>query len=139
MTKRRDIIKWSGLGLAAVAAAAPPKSSPIPNAVIDRSQTRLNRQKFGEFRTYFNGSTDQLQSAVAGSLLLKPGESPHPPHAHKDEEFMMIAEGTGEIMLEGQVTKVGPGSMMYSAAGKIHGIVNTGEAPLLCYFYKWQV
>ena len=76
---------------------------------------------------------------TAGSLLLKPGMTPHPPHQRPEEEFMMITQGTGEISMDGKITKVGPGSMMYAAAGRLHGIVNTGKAPLLFYFYKWQV
>jgi hypothetical protein len=28
--------------------------------------------------------------------------------------------------------------MMYCAGGKLHGIVNTGQTPLLFYYYKWQ-
>ena len=36
------------------------------------------------------------------------------------------------------LAKVGPGTMMYCAAGKSHGIKNTGKTPLLFYFYKWQ-
>jgi len=76
---------------------------------------------------------------TAGSLRLKSGMSPHPPHTHPEEEFMVIAEGTGEITVEGKMTKVAPGSMMFCAAGTLHGIINTGKAPLLFYFYKWKV
>ena len=52
---------------------------------------------------------------------------------------LWITEGTGEIVVDGKKTKVGPGSMMYCAANKLHGIVNTGKTPLLFYFYKWKV
>jgi len=76
---------------------------------------------------------------TAGSLRLKPGMSPHPPHQHPEEEFMVITEGSGEIVVDGKTTKVAAGSMMYCAAGKLHGIVNTGKVPLLFYFYKWKV
>ena len=75
---------------------------------------------------------------TAGSLLLKAGMSPHPPHQHPEEEFMVVTEGTGEMVVEGKKTNVGPGSMMYCAGNKVHGIVNTGKSPLLFYFYKWQ-
>jgi mannose-6-phosphate isomerase-like protein (cupin superfamily) len=75
---------------------------------------------------------------TAGSLLLKAGMSPHPPHQHPEEEFMVVTEGTGEISMDGKVTKVGPGSMMYAGTQRVHGIVNTGKTPLLFYFYKWQ-
>ena len=49
-----------------------------------------------------------------------------------------ITEGAGEISMDGEITKVGAGSMMYAAANKLHGVVNTGKTPLLFYFYKWQ-
>jgi quercetin dioxygenase-like cupin family protein len=49
---------------------------------------------------------------TAGSLLLKPGMTPHPPHQHPEEEFMVITQGTGEVSAEGKVTNVDPGSMM---------------------------
>src|SRR5258708_40115550 len=76
---------------------------------------------------------------TAGSLRLKPGMSPHAPHQHPEEEFMVITEGAGEIVVDGKTTRVSSGSMMYCAAGTLHGIVNTGKDPLLFYFYKWKV
>ncbi|MCS7023564.1 MAG: cupin domain-containing protein [Bryobacteraceae bacterium] len=111
---------------------------PIPNLTLSQSEAKFTQEKFGELRIYFEGSTDQIRSMTAGSLRLKPGMSPHPPHTHPEEEFLVVTEGTGEIILEGKVTKVGPGAMMYCAANKSHGIVNTGKTPLLFYFYKWQ-
>jgi len=51
---------------------------------------------------------------------------------------MVITEGTGEILCDGKTVKVTPGAMMYCAANKLHGIVNTGKTPLLFYFYKWK-
>ena len=64
--------------------------------------------------------------------------APHPPHEHPEEEIMVITEGSGEISVEGKVTKVANGSSMYCAAGKLHGVVNTGKSPLLFYYFKWK-
>ncbi len=124
-------------GLAAFAATA--TTSRIPSVVFDPAKATLTHEPFGDLRIYTTGATDQIQSMTAGSLLLKAGMSPHPPHQHPEEEFMVITEGTGEIVVEGKTSKVGPGSMMYSAGNKLHGIVNTGKTPLLFYFYKWKV
>ncbi len=110
----------------------------LPSGVVAAEQGKLTKEAFGDLRIFYEGRTDQVKSMTAGSLLLKAGMSPHAPHTHPEEEFMVITEGTGEIVVEGKKTKVGPGSMMYCAAGKSHGIVNTGKAPLLFYFYKWQ-
>jgi mannose-6-phosphate isomerase-like protein (cupin superfamily) len=120
------------LGLSALAA---PK---LPDGIFSSAQAKLTKEPFGDHRVYFDGPTDQLRAMTAGSLLLKAGMTPHPPHEHPEEEFMVITEGSGEISLAGKISRVGPGSMMYCAAGKLHGIVNTGKTPLLFYYYKWK-
>jgi mannose-6-phosphate isomerase-like protein (cupin superfamily) len=136
MTKRRDVLKWAaGMNTMALLAAT---AGPLPNAVVDEKTAKLSKEDFGDLRIYFDGATGQVHSMTAGSLRLKPGMSPHPPHQHPEEEFMVITEGAGEISIDGKVSKVGPGSMMYCAAGKLHGIRNTGSNPLLFYFYKWK-
>lgn len=110
----------------------------IPNMTLPEQQAKLTKEPFGDLRIYYEGSTEQIRSMTAGSLRLKAGMSPHPPHTHPEEEFMVITEGTGEILIDGKTTKVGPGSMMYCGANKSHGIKNTGSGALLFYFYKWK-
>ena len=137
MAKRRDLFKLAGLG--AFAALAPAQAAgKLPNGITGMGQAKLTKEPFGDLRIYHDGPTDQLKSMTAGSLLLKAGMSPHEPHQHPEEEFMVITEGAGEMTVEGKLTKVAPGSMMYCGAGKLHGIVNTGTKPLLFYFYKWK-
>ncbi|HBY61215.1 MAG TPA: cupin domain-containing protein [Solibacterales bacterium] len=134
MPNRRDLIKLPIGALPFLAAAAPK----LPNATFDESKAKLTREPFGDLRIYFDGPTDQLRAMTAGSLRLKPGASPHPPHEHPEEEFMVVTEGSGEIEIDGKKMKAGPGAIMYCAAGKPHGIVNTGKTPLLFYFFKWK-
>jgi mannose-6-phosphate isomerase-like protein (cupin superfamily) len=131
--KRRTL-----LGAAGLAALPIPAAAKLGNITLDPSKAKLMKESFGEHRLYFDGPTDQLKAMTAGSLKLHAGASPHPPHQHPEEEFLLVTEGTGEITIEGQATKVGPGSMMYCAAGKTHGIVNTGTNPMLFYYYKWK-
>ena len=138
MAKRRDVMKFMGLNALAALGAAATAGPKIPAVTIGAEKAKLTKEDFGDLRIYFEGATDQVMSMTAGSLLLKPGMQPHPPHQHPEEEFMVITQGTGEISMEGKITKVGPGSMMYSPAQRLHGIVNTGKTPLLFYFYKWQ-
>ena len=134
MPNRRDLLKLAGLQAAFLGGA----SATLPNTTLPAAKAKLTKEPFGDLRIYFEGPTDQVKSMTAGSLLLKAGMTPHEPHQHPEEEFMVITEGTGEISMEGKITKVAPGAMMYCAAGKLHGIVNTGKTPLLFYFYKWK-
>jgi mannose-6-phosphate isomerase-like protein (cupin superfamily) len=136
MNNRRDLLRL--LASANTLALFAETPTALPNSVADEKNAKLTRDTFGELRIYFDGPTEQLKAMTAGSLRLKPGTSPHPPHQHPEEEFMVVTEGTGEISIEGKITKVAPGSMMYCGAGKLHGIVNTGKTPLLFYFYKWK-
>ncbi|MDX1984445.1 MAG: cupin domain-containing protein [Bryobacteraceae bacterium] len=137
MARRRNFLQSLAAMPAMMMAADGPKS--IPNVTLPAEAAKVTHEPFGDLRIYFDGRTDQIRSMTAGSLLLKAGMSPHPPHAHPEEEFMVITEGSGEIFIDGKTTKVGPGHMMYCAANKSHGIRNTGKTPLLFFFYKWKV
>ena len=86
---------------------------------------------------HFNGPTDQLSAVSTGMVVLDPGASPHEPHRHPEEEFMIVAAGTGEIVCGDTTTPVGPGAMMYCAGNTLHGIANTGPVPLTFYWSKW--
>ncbi len=132
MPKRRDLFSLAAL------AALPATAAKLPDVTYSPKDAKLTKEPFGDLLIYFDGPTDQLKSMTAGSLRLKAGATPHPPHKHPEEEFLLVTEGTGEISIEGKITKVGPGSMMYTAANRLHGIVNTGKTPMLFYFYKWQ-
>src|SRR5277367_679440 len=99
MTSRRDMLLLSTLP-AITAFAASGDAAKLPNITLDPSHAKLDRQPFGDTRIYFDGPTDQLRSMTAGSLLLKPGMSPHPPHQHPEEEMMVVTEGAGEIVVE---------------------------------------
>ncbi|MBK5291341.1 MAG: cupin domain-containing protein [Acidobacteriia bacterium] len=133
MSRRRELLKLAPFALLPAAAAAS-----LPNATLGPKQAKLTKEPFGDLLIYFDGPTDQLKSMTAGSLRLNAGQTPHAPHQHPEEEFMVVTEGTGAISMEGKITQAAPGSMMYCAAGKLHGIVNTGKTPLLFYFYKWR-
>ncbi len=52
---------------------------------------------------HYNGPTDQLGGICAGMAILAPGASPHPPHRHPEEEFLIVSDGTGEIECDGKI------------------------------------
>ena len=134
MEHRRDLLK----AMALVAPLAAAQGAKLPETTLATGQAKLSREPFGEHRVYFDGATDQLKAMTAGSVRLNPGAAPHPPHQHDEEEFLLITEGSGEISIEGKVTKVQPGAMMYCGAGRVHGIVNTGKVPMTFFYSKWK-
>lgn len=109
----------------------------IAEGVFDLNTTAPLLMEGQKVYIHFNGPTDQLEGVSAGACILEPGMSPHPPHQHPEEEFLIIGEGTGEIECNGKVTQVGPGAMMYCAGNNLHGITNTGTTPMTFYWSKW--
>ena len=91
----------------------------------------------GKLGIYLQGDTPGSSKFATGRLVLDAGKTPHLPHTHLEEEIMVIEQGNGEIDVDGKITKVGPGSVMYTAPNVSHGIVNTGSTPIVFYFIKW--
>jgi quercetin dioxygenase-like cupin family protein len=135
--KRRDLFQLAGAG-ALASFAIPAAMAKLPDVTKLPDAAKITHEPFGENRVYFDGPTDQLKAMTAGSLKLKAGMSPHPPHQHPEEEIMIVTEGTGEILVGGKTTQVGPGSMMYCAANKLHGVKSTGKTDLVFYYFKWK-
>ena len=110
----------------------------LADGVVDLSAITPEVQGGVRVFVHYNGPTDQLSSASMGMVVLDPGAKPHDPHRHPEEEFMLVASGTGEILCGDTTTQVGPGAVMYCAGDVLHNIVNTGPVPLTFYWSKWM-
>lgn len=109
----------------------------LPDGVMKLDAAPGDAQPGCRVFVHYNGPTDMLSGMCTGMAVLEPGASPHPPHRHPEEEFLIVASGTGEIECAGRTTKVGPGDIMYCAGDVLHGITNTGLVPLTFYWSKW--
>ncbi len=135
-TSRRTMMQTllAALALPPAAGAAPTE---IPTEVMAAAKGKLTPQPFGDQRVFFEGSTGQLKSMSVGSVALRAGQAPHPPHQHPEEEILLITEGHGEIVLEGKTTAVKTGDLMYAESNRLHGIKAAAHAPMTFYYFKW--
>ena len=131
---RRTILQTLAAGLAL---AAPSEAAQILDGVVTKESSKLDAQPFGDLRVYREGTTEQLKGLTVGSLELKAGQSPHPPHTHPEEEVLIITDGQAEISITGKITKAGPGDVLYVGSNHLHGIVNNSHAPMTFYYVKW--
>jgi mannose-6-phosphate isomerase-like protein (cupin superfamily) len=104
---------------------------------VEMNEFRYQDQPVGKVGLYVQGDTQASTQFVTGRFVLNPGQTPHAPHTHVEEEVMIVETGRGEIFCDGKTTKVGPGSVMFTTPNASHGITNTGDTPLLFYFVKW--
>jgi len=65
-------------------------------------------------------------------MTLKAGEEIGE-EVHNLDQFFRVEEGTGEVLLDGVKTQIGPGFAVLVPAGASHNITNTGSHQLKLY------
>jgi XRE family transcriptional regulator, regulator of sulfur utilization len=106
---------------------------------VDWASLEARPTKYGLSRRVFQAPTARLDELEMHITTLNPGEAPHPPHQHVDEELMIIKEGTVESTLNGVSRRVGPGGIIFQASNEVHGIRNPEQTPATYYVIKWTV
>lgn len=85
-------------------------------------------------RTNGGGSSRQILTGKTHSDFLidlhatemPPGQMPHPAHRHVHEEMFFVRSGTMEVTIEGNATRLTPGSVAFIASNELHGVRNVG-------------
>jgi XRE family transcriptional regulator, regulator of sulfur utilization len=109
----------------------------LPSKVYDFEQMLAETTPMGERRRIFFAPTATLDQFVLQMSTLAPGQSPHAPHQHPDEEMILIKDGTLEISLNGKLQRVGPGSVVFVAPNDMHGWTNVGETRANYFVLRW--
>jgi quercetin dioxygenase-like cupin family protein len=123
-TRRNSVL---GLVAAAASSQATPPAASLPSATFrfEDLTVRTNRDQTRQ-RAVFDGVTQSDYPVELHMTELAPGKMPHAAHKHINEELLMLREGTLEVTIEGKVSVIGPGSVIYVAANEMHGWKNTG-------------
>jgi XRE family transcriptional regulator, regulator of sulfur utilization len=119
-----------------LSAADAPKT-PMNSTVIDWSKLEVKTTKTGERRELFDGPTATLNNFEGHVTTLKPGEVPHPPHRHPDEEMVIIKEGTLEVTINGETKRAGAGSIFFYASNDLHGMKNVGDTTATYFVFRF--
>jgi quercetin dioxygenase-like cupin family protein len=85
--------------------------------------------KVGSVRSVVSSPTATLENLEIHVTTLNPGQMPHPPHRHPNEELVLIDQGTVEAFNNGVWKRVGPGSIIFNGSNEVHGLRNVGTTP----------
>ena len=114
------------------------EASLMGSSVFDWSTIPAKPTKTGSSRQFFRAPTATLDELECHVTTLNPGESPHPPHQHPDEELIILKEGTVEALVNGELKRVGPGSVIFQASNQLHGLKNVGDGPATYHVIRWN-
>jgi quercetin dioxygenase-like cupin family protein len=119
-------------------AAAQPKPERLVSQVFDWKDMVAKPNATGEVRTVVRAPTVTLDELEIHITTLKPGLASHPPHQHPNEEMLIVREGTVEALVNGQLKRVGPGSIIFQASNQLHNIKNVGDVPATYHVINWK-
>ena len=140
MITRRDLtvaLLASALTLGGVAAASA-RADVLGSRVFDWRDLKVEPTKTGSTRKVVQQPTATLDELEIHVTTLNPGETPHAPHKHPDEELLIVQQGTVESLVNGELKRVGPGSVIFQAANQLHSIRNVGSTPATYHVIKWN-
>jgi len=140
MLTRRDILVAAMAIVATLAAVqlASSETRVMKSTAVDWNSMEAKPTRTGVTRKVFQAPTPTLDELECHITPPNPGEGPHAPHHHPDEEMILVKEGTVESTLNGASRQVGPGSVIFQASDEMHGLRNVGQTPATYFVVKWK-
>ena len=93
----------------------------------------------------FCGTTPILDFMSCHISILSPAHSPHLPHAHAEEELLIVLDGEADLIISAdpqlagaRVERARPGAFVYYPSYQHHTIRNSSERPVTYLMFKWR-
>lgn len=109
----------------------------VASTVYVWNDLKVEKQDTRERRQIAEGSGAVLSYMEWHATTIDPGKSPHAPHKHNDEEFIIIKEGQLKVTIKDSSKILGPGSIALFNPGDEHGFVNAGSTKATYYVFKY--
>jgi len=137
---RRDLVVASlssVLTLSAVALMSA-QTAVLPSTLFEWSALAPQPNRTGEVRRVVQKPTATLDELEIHITTLRAGEESHPPHKHPNEEILIVKEGQVEALVNGELKRGGPGSLIFQASNQLHNIKNVGTTPATYHVINWK-
>jgi mannose-6-phosphate isomerase-like protein (cupin superfamily) len=113
------------------ARAGDPPPKPLKSGVVRFDDAKAQQADWGEMRRYFTGETAGTKDVLTAVAIVKPGKAVHRAHRHAEEEYLILAEGSGTWSLDGKESPAKRGDILYAEPWVYHGLTNTGTEPVV--------
>ena len=129
----------------------PPQPRPKKDSILFSQACELplplaeDAEKRWRGHRVFAGTTSILGALGCHVSVLSPGHSPHLPHAHAEEELLIVLNGEADLIISkhahldgAQVERVKPGDFVYYPSYQHHTIRAPSENPVTYLMFKWR-
>jgi quercetin dioxygenase-like cupin family protein len=138
ITCRDIVVGLIAIGLTVCIVNIAHTETPImQSSVFDWNRIVEKKTDVGSVRQFFRTPTVTLDELECHVTTLNPGQMSHPPHKHINEELVIVREGTVEVLSNGEMKRVGPGSVIFNASNQLHSLKNVGTVPATYHVINW--
>lgn len=116
-------------------AASNPKT--LGSVAVEWRDVPVQQEEVRAVRQFLRAPTATLDELELHVTTLPAGATSHAPHKHPNEELVIIKEGTVEVLVDGQMKRVGPGSVVFNASNQMHSLRNIGDGPATYHVINW--
>jgi len=92
----------------------------------------------GGVRQLFDRKTIFMNRFDIHITSLNPGISSHAPHTHLNEEIILMLDGEGEMLINGDSQHIRTGDAAWVGSMIPHNITNNGKRPAVYYAIQWN-
>lgn len=139
MITRREMLVASITAAATPGAFARAEQAPVMGSTaFDWNAIPAKPSSSGSVRSFFRARTTTLDELEVHATTLNPGQIPHPPHRHPNEELIVLEQGTLETLTNDVWKRVGSGSVIFNASNQLHGLKNVGAEPAIYHVINWK-
>jgi XRE family transcriptional regulator, regulator of sulfur utilization len=140
MITRRDMVVAliTAVVTLCIGAVAHTQTPVMGSAIFDWNAIPAKQTQVGSVRQFFRSPTATLDELECHVTTLNPGETSHAPHKHQNEELVIVKEGTVEALVNGELKKAGPGSVIFNASNQLHSLKNIGTGPATYHVINWS-
>jgi quercetin dioxygenase-like cupin family protein len=137
---RRDltIVALSVTATLSVTAIAASKAPIMGSVAIDWQSVPVKQEEVRAVRQFMQAPTATLDELELHVTTLQPGTTSHAPHKHANEELVIVKEGTVEVLVDGELKRVGAGSVVFNASNQMHSLRNVGSGPATYHVINWK-
>ena len=138
ITRRAMFAAIPALAATAGLFAAAEEKPIMGSHVFDWNTIPVRPTKYGSLRSFCSTPTATLENLELHVTTLNPGESPHPPHRHPNEEMIIIRQGTVDTLSNGEWKRVGSGPVIFNGSNRLHGLKNAGSDQAIYHVINWK-
>ena len=109
----------------------------MQSTVLNWDSLQAKPTNIGAFRKFFDAPTATLENFEGHATTLNPGETPHAPHRHPDEELIILRDGTLDVFINEQPQRANAGAILFFASNDLHGVKNVGATPATYYVFRF--